>query len=194
MWQGVTSARMVVVAKLFGENRRAGDVAARCNPLEGGLMRIPLRLQRAWWVSLLAAAGAAVATSPASAAQQLQTVTCNGHQLTVRVNTNHSSQNGGWGSAKIVSGGSGIGSPVAINGRLVDTTLNQTLFAFSSAKGHGKAEHNQQTITCTEQQTGTVGDFVPPDAQLPPGASLSDDATFLLSVTVVPKGHTTIGG
>jgi hypothetical protein len=144
-------------------------------------------------VSLFAAAGAAFAASPASAAQQLQTVMCNGHQLTVRVNTNHSSQNGGWGSAKIVSGGSGVGSPVAISGQLVDSTLDQTLFTFSSSKGHGKAEHNQQTITCTEQQTGTVGDFVPPDAQLPPGASFNDEATFTLTVIVVPKGHTTIG-
>lgn len=156
-------------------------------------MRRSFGVRRALCVSLFAAAGVAFAASPASAAQQLQTVTCNGHQLTVRVNTNHSSQNGGWGSAKIVSGGSGIGSPVAFRGQLVDTTLNQTLLTFSSAKGHGKAEHNQQTITCTEQQTGTVGDFVPPGAQLPPGASLSDDATFTLTVVVVPKGHTTIG-
>jgi hypothetical protein len=150
-------------------------------------------IRRAVCVSLFAAAGAAFAASPAGAAQQLQTVTCNGHQLTVRVNTNHSSQNGGWGSAKIVSGGSGIGSPVAFRGRLVDTTLNQTLSTFNSAKGHGKAEHNQQTITCTQRINGTVGDFLPPDAQLPPGASLSDAATFTLTVVVVPKGHTTIG-
>ena len=151
-------------------------------------------LRRVLCASLFAVLAAVIAASPASAAQQTQTVTCGGHQITVRTNTNHSSQNGGWGTAKIISGGSGRGSPVAFSGRVLDTTVNQTVFTFSARKGKGHAEHNQQSITCTQQQTGTVGDFVPPDAQLPPGVSLGDDATFTLTVMVVPKGHTTIGG
>jgi hypothetical protein len=152
---------------------------------------IPVR--RAACVSLFAAAGTVFAALPASAKQQLQTFTCNGHQVTVRANSNHSSQHGGWGSAKVVSGGSGVGSPIAFSGQVFDTTLNQTVFTFDSAKGHGKAEHNQRTITCTQQRSGSVGDFVPPNAQLPAGGSLSDPATFTLTVTVVPKGHATIG-
>jgi hypothetical protein len=156
-------------------------------------MKTSFGLRRALCLPLVAAAGAAIAASPAGAAQQLQTINCAGHQLTVRTNTNHSSQNGGWGSAKIVSGGSGTGSPVAFSGQLLDTTQNETVFTFGSAKGHGKAEHKQNTITCTQQTSGTVGDFVEPNAPLPPGVSPSDEATFLLSVTVVPKGHATIG-
>jgi hypothetical protein len=143
--------------------------------------------------ALFAMVGAAIATSTADAAQQTQTVTCGGHQITVRTNTNHSSQNGGWGTAKIISGGTGRGSPVSFSGRLIDTTVNQTVFTFSAHKGKGHAEHKQHSITCTQRETGTVGDFVPPGAQLPPGVSLGDDATFNLTVVVVPKGHTTIG-
>ena len=95
---------------------------------------------RAVCVSLLVAAGTAFAAFPASAKQQLQTLTCNGHQVTVRANSNHSSQHGGWGSAKIVSGGSGVGSPIEFSGQLVDTTLmpNQTVFTFDTKKGSGR--------------------------------------------------------
>lgn len=157
--------------------------------------RRSIRVRRAVCVSLFAAAGSAFAASAASAGHQLQTITCGGHQVTVRTITNHSSQHGGWGSAKIVSGGSGRGSPIEFREQLVDTTLmpNQTVFSFDGKKGHGKAEHKQQTLTCTQMQTGTVGDFVPPNAQLPSGGALTDNATFTLTVTVVPKGHTTLG-
>ena len=34
--------------------------------------------------------------APAFAAQSLQGVTCDGHQLTIRTNDNRSSDNGGW--------------------------------------------------------------------------------------------------
>ncbi len=157
--------------------------------------RSSVRVRRAVCVSLFVAAGTAFAAVPASAKQQLIHLTCDGQPVTVRANTNHSSQHGGWGSAKIVSGGSGVGSPIEFSGQVVDTTLmpNQTVFTFDAKKGHGKAEHKQQTITCTETLTGTVGEFVPPAVQLPPGASRGDDATFTLTVIVVKKGHTTIG-
>jgi hypothetical protein len=156
-------------------------------------MRKPFRLRGFVGVVLVAGVGAAFSASPAFAARSPLTLVCNGQQVTVLVNNNHSSQNGGWGSAHIVSGGSGTGSPVAFSGQLVDTTADQTLLTFNSAKGKGNAEHNQQSISCTQTLTGTVGDFVPPDMLLPPGVSLGDQATFNLSVTVVPKGHTTIG-
>jgi hypothetical protein len=151
-------------------------------------------LRRALCASLVAVVSATVAAAPAGAAQRTQTVTCGGQQITVRTNTNHSSQNGGWGTATIVSGGTGRGSPVAFSAQLLDTTAGQTVFTFSARKGKGHAEHNQRSITCTQQQTGTVGDFVPPNAPLPPGVALGDQATFTLTVMVVPKGHTTIGG
>jgi hypothetical protein len=146
-------------------------------------------------VSLFAAASGAFAALAASAKQHPQPLTCNEHPVTARVNTNHSSQRGGWGSGKIVSGGSGVGSPISISGQVLDTTLmpNQIVFSFNSKKGSGKAEHNQQTVTCTQMTTGKVSDFVPPGAQLPPGAALTDNATFTLTVIVVPKGHTTLG-
>ena len=107
----------------------------------------------------------------------------------------NSSQNGGWGSAQIISGGSGVGSPVAFGGTGTDTTVGQTLFSFSQMKGQGFAEHNQSatTTTCTLTTTGTLADFLAPGATPPPGTALTDTVEFDETVTVVLKGNTTIG-
>lgn len=163
-----------------------------------------MRTRRSLWVrrgvcvSLFAAAGSAFAALPASAKQHPVNLTCGTQPVTVRANTNHSSPHGGWGSGKIVMGGSGVGSPIEFKGQVVDTATglmppNPIVFAFDAKKGSGKAEHNQHTITCTQTQTGMVSDFVPPGVQLPSGASPTDPATFTLTITVVPKGHTTLG-
>jgi hypothetical protein len=63
-------------------------------------------------------------------------VACNnGEQLTVRVNTNHSSANGGWGVGQVVAGGTGHLVPTEISGSLVDNVIHQTLFTFDQAQG-----------------------------------------------------------
>ena len=104
-------------------------------------------------VTLAAGAGVAALAAPANAAQSTMPLACDGQQLTVRVNTNHSSQNGGWGVGQVVAGGTGHLVPTSFSGSLVDNAVNQTLFTFEQAKGGGNANHNQPTVTCTESET-----------------------------------------
>jgi len=131
------------------------------------------------------AAGAGLA-GPAHAAQSTVPVACpNGEQLTVRVNTNNSSEHGGWGVGQVVAGGTGHLVPTEISGSLVDNAIHRTLFTFDQAKGGGNANHNQPTLTCTASQTGVLGDFLNPGETPPPGTSVSDPVTFNLNVTAV---------
>jgi hypothetical protein len=136
-------------------------------------------------VTIAAGAGLAGLAGPAHAAQSTMPITCGGQQLTVRVNTNHSSEHGGWGVGQVVAGGTGHLVPTAFSGSLVDNAINQTLFTFAQAKGGGNANHNQQTITCTQSETGVLGDFLNPGDTPPPGTSVSDPVTFTLTVTAV---------
>ena len=138
-------------------------------------------------VTLAAGAGVAALAAPANAAQSTLPLTCNnGQQLTVRVNTNHSSEHGGWGVGQVVAGGTGHLVPTMISGSLVDNTVSQTLFTFEQAKGGGNANHNQPTITCTASETGVLGDFLNPGDTPPPGTSVTDAVTFTINATVVP--------
>jgi hypothetical protein len=136
-------------------------------------------------LTIAAGAGLAGLAGPAHAAQTTMPLTCAGQQLTVRVNTNHSSQNGGWGVGQVVAGGTGHLVPTAFSGSLVDNAIHQTLFTFAQAKGGGNANHNQPTITCTQSETGVLGDFLNPGDTPPPGTSVSDSVTFTLTVTAV---------
>ena len=136
-------------------------------------------------VTIAASAGLAGLAGPAHAAQSTMPLTCDGQQLTVRVNTNHSSEHGGWGVGQIVAGGTGHLVPTAFSGSLVDNAINQTLFTFAQAKGGGNANHNQPTVTCTQSETGVLGDFLNPGDTPPPGTSVSDPVTFTLTVTAV---------
>jgi hypothetical protein len=138
-------------------------------------------------VTIAAGAGLAGLAGPAHAAQSTIPLTCdNGQQLTVRVNTNHSSEHGGWGVGQVVAGGTGHLVPTEIIASLFDNATNQTLFTGDQAKGGGNANHNQPTITCTASQTGVLGDFLNPGDTPPPGTSVSDPVTFTLEVTAVP--------
>ena len=137
-------------------------------------------------VTIATGAGLVALAGPAHAAQSAMPITCDGQQLTVRVNTNHSSQNGGWGVGQVVAGGTGHLVPTVISGSLVDNAINQTLFTFEQAKGGGNANHNQSTVACTASQTGVLGDFLDPGDTPPPGTSVSDPVTFTLMVTAVP--------
>ena len=138
-------------------------------------------------VTIAAGAGLAGLAGPAHAAQSTVPVACNnGEQLTVRVNTNHSSQNGGWGVGQVVAGGTGHLVPTEISGSLFDNVIQQTLFTFDQAKGGGNANHNQPTVTCTQSQTGVLSDFLNPGDTQPPGTTPNDPVTFTLTVTAVP--------
>ncbi len=147
-------------------------------------------MHRARTCAIIAAvAGGAILTgaAPAGAAPHLETVTCGGQDLSIRVADNHSSDNGGWGAVQIVAGGSGTLIPVSFSGTAVDTTIGQTIFTFDSAKGDGNANHNQSTVTCTQTLTATLADFLEPGEQPPPGTSLTDQVVFTLTATVVQK-------
>ena len=136
-------------------------------------------------VIIAAGAGLAGLAGPAHAAQSTMSLTCAGQQLTVRVNTNHSSEHGGWGVGQIVAGGTGHLVPTAFSGSLVDDAINQTLFTFAQAKGGGNANHNQPTVTCRQSETGVLGDFLNPGDTPPPGTAVSDPVTFTLTVIAV---------
>jgi hypothetical protein len=136
-------------------------------------------------VTIAAGAGLAGLAGPAHAAQSTLAITCDGQPLTVRVNTNNSSEHGGWGVGQVVAGGTGHLVPTEISGSLVDNTVHQTLFTFDQVKGGGNANHNQPTVTCMASQTGVLGDFLGPRDTPPPGTMASDSVTFNITVTVV---------
>ena len=137
-------------------------------------------------LTIAAGAGLAGLAGPAHAAQSTLPISCNnGEQLTVRVNTNHSSEHGGWGVGQVVAGGTGHLVPTEISGSLVDNAIHQTLFTFDQVKGGGNANHNQPTVTCRASQTGVLSDFLNPGDTPPPGTSVTDPVTFTLTVTAV---------
>jgi hypothetical protein len=131
--------------------------------------------------------GTSLVAAPAVAEQSQDTVTCGGQELTIRANSDHSSDNGGWSSVQVVAGGSGHLTPVSFSGVLTDTTIDQVIFQFSQTKGGGHANHKQATVTCTEQFGGTLADFLEPGDELPPGTALTDDVTFDFTAVVVTK-------
>ena len=140
-------------------------------------------------IMLVIGGGAAFVASPALAAHSTVTGTCQGFDqpFTVTPPANHSSANGGWGTAQVFSGPAGIGAltPNSLNVVVVDTRTGETVFAPpTSMKGQGNANQNQGTLTCSANQTGTVADLVPP-ALIPPGTA-NDPATSTLTVTFVP--------
>ena len=139
-------------------------------------------------ISIAVGAGIVGLAGRADAAQTTLPLTCDGQQLSVRVNTSNSSPNGGWSVGQIVDGGTGHGIPTKISGTIVDNKDSnnpQTLFTFEQAKGRGNANHNQPTVKCTTSESGALGKFIDPGTPLPPGVSVSDPATFTVTVTVV---------
>lgn len=138
-----------------------------------------------------ALAGSALAAGvllapPAGAAQTTQQITCGGETLTVRANTNNSSDNGGWSAAHVSGGGHLI--PTSFSFSAFDNTLNTELFTFTQQKGGGNANQNQPSISCSQSMTGMLGDLLEPGEEPPPGASLTDIVTTTFVVTAVPKG------
>ena len=148
-------------------------------------MRSSIRYTAASAAAIIAAStGLAGLAGPAHAAQSTQTVSCDGQELTVRVNVNKS-PNGSWSAAQIVSGGTGHLVPTEFTGSLHDETIGQTLFTFDQVKGGGNANHNQPAVTCTHSESGKLGESLGPGETPPPGTSAGDDVTFTLTVTAI---------
>lgn len=138
-----------------------------------------------------AAAGAVAAACLASiqaadaAAPMTEQITCSdASQVTIRGNDSHGHPS--WNSTQIVSGGSGHLTPLAFHGVATDTTVDQVMWEFTVEKGGGQANHQQPTITCTARFIdGTVADILDPGEAPPAGTSLTDHATFDLTVVMV---------
>jgi hypothetical protein len=130
-------------------------------------------------------AGAVLIAPIAQAAPQLQQLTCDGQQITLRTNDDHSSDMGGWSAAKVVAGGSGTLIPTVFDFSAYDDTIGQSIFEGTQLKGAGHANHRQSTVTCTQTETATLGDLLDPGDELPPGASLDDEVTITLTATAV---------
>ncbi|GAA2111920.1 hypothetical protein GCM10009841_35060 [Microlunatus panaciterrae] len=143
-----------------------------------------------------AAAGTVPATAapsydlnPAGNGQSVQPFTCDGlGDLMIRTNNNHSSDSGGWSSAKIVSGGTGTLIPVSFTFSAYDVTKGAQLFSFTQPKGDGNANHQQTTYHCYQTMTGTLADLLEPGDEVPPGADLSDTVTATFSAEAVHVG------
>jgi len=126
--------------------------------------------------------------APAWGAQQLQPLDCGFGPLTIRANNNNSSEHGGWSAAQIVDGGTGHLIPTVFSGSLYDSTLGREIFSFSQTKGGGHANHQQQTVSCTQEQSGTLADFLEPGDTPPPGSAPTDQVTFTITATAVHLG------
>lgn len=100
---------------------------------------------------------ALVAAGVGSAGREQMVLMCGGFPLTVTVTSTTNDSSVAWGDAKIDGGAHLI--PVSFAGTFTDTTQGIELFSFSSAKGNGNGMHNQQTITCTQSETGTAADL-----------------------------------
>lgn len=134
------------------------------------------------------AAGMVAFASPASAKQSDMTFDCTGvGTVTVRVNSNNSSDNGGWGAAQVVNIG-GHGIPTSFGFTITDLA-NGVSVSFVQPKAGGNANQNTtgQHTMCSQTSTGTVGDFLNPGEPVPPGMSATDPATGTVSVGVVYK-------
>lgn len=139
-------------------------------------------------ITITVGAGIVGLAGRADAAQTTLALTCDKQELTVRVNASNSGPNGGWSVGQIVDGGTGHGIPVKFTNTIVDNKDSDnpvTLFTFERVKGGGNANHNQPKVTCSTSETGDLGDFIEPGTPLPPDISVSDPATFTLTVTVV---------
>lgn len=112
--------------------------------------------------------------------RSVQSITCAGTEYMVAVPNAEGSN----GAGQIV-GAKGHGIPVTGTFTVTDTTVGMVLESGTfGVPGHP----NQATTECTGTSfTGTVADFFPPDAPLPPGVSPSDTIVGSLDVFVVLK-------
>lgn len=143
-------------------------------------------------IAILASAVALAAggfAAPAWAAQSEQPLSCDGMQLTIRANNNNSSDNGGWSAAQIVAGGTGHLIPTEFSGSVFDVTVNREIFSFDQVKGGGHANSRQDTVTCTQEMSGTLADFLEPGDTPPPGTAPTDEVTFTITAVAVLKSH-----
>jgi hypothetical protein len=119
--------------------------------------------------------------------QSADQIDCDGHTLTIRANESSSSDQGGWSSVQVLEGSKGHLTPLEFSGTAYDTTVDELIWEFSAAKGGGHASR-EGSQTCSTTFYGTLGDFVEPGDELPPGAALTDDVELTFTAVVVQRG------
>lgn len=138
------------------------------------------------FVALSAAALIAAGAGSASAPQP-QPLSCGGlgDLQILTPPANGADQN--WGSARVV--GDGHLTPVAFRFSAFDNTVGAPLFDSGLVtKAGGNANHNQSTTICTQEQTGTLADFLEPGDEVPPPPfALTDSVTFTVWASAVAK-------
>lgn len=119
--------------------------------------------------------------------QSLEPFYCSGlGDLLIRTNGNNSSEMGGWGTAKIVEGGSGTLIPTSFTFEAYDATKEMDLFPSQTlVKGGGHANGQQDVLDCSSTMTGTLEDFAEPGDELPSWAEPSDKIVVTFSATAV---------
>ncbi len=136
-----------------------------------------------------AAAAPSYDQNPAGNGQSVQPFSCDGlGDLMIRTNNSHSSDSGGWSSAKIVSGAGGTLIPVSFTFSAYDVTTGTDLFSFTQVKGGGNANQQQMTYHCYQTMTGTLADLMEPGDEVPPGADPTDMVTATFSAEAVHVG------
>lgn len=130
---------------------------------------------------------AVVAVGAGSAApKQPQAFSCNGLGDIQLLTAPAYGADQSWGTAQIV--GTGHLIPVSFEFSGYDTDANVLIFDSGPiVKGGGNANHNQQTTSCSQSQTGPLADFLEPGDQPPPGTDLSDMVTVTFSATAIVK-------
>jgi hypothetical protein len=172
---------MVGVGRARCDGRSPGRYDTRGAPVNHTITKIAPGLA----AIAVVAAGSLLAAPTATAAQGEQPLTCNGQDVVVRTGDNHSSDRGGWGAAQIVEGWSGILIPTSFAFSAYDNTLGQPIFSATEPAGGGHAHGQQETVTCTQETTTSLGDLLEPGDEVPPGAALTDEVTFTLTVVAV---------
>jgi hypothetical protein len=117
--------------------------------------------------------------------QATDTVTCEGEQLTLRVNQSNSSDKGGWSAVQVEGGGHLI--PLSFTGTLTDHTINQVIYSFTGPKGGGHP-NRAGAITCNLHFDATLGEILEPTDEVPAGAALTDAVSFDIDALVIRKG------
>ncbi|MGN6242621.1 MAG: hypothetical protein ACTHQ3_03000 [Motilibacteraceae bacterium] len=104
--------------------------------------------------------------------------------VAITTHGNNSSEHGGWGVGQTPDGHL---IPVSFTFSALDLTTGTTLFSGGSDKGGGNANHNQPTITCSQDMTGPLAGFLEPGDQLPPGTQPTDTVRVRFAVAAVQK-------
>ncbi len=148
-------------------------------------MRTPIRLVTA---AVLTAAMTMIAVpafadpAPGNGTQEMSLM-CGGQEITVLTRANGAQSEQNWAAAWVVDMGTAI--PVSFEFAVYDNTTSTSLV--DETVDHSPAHQNMQQITCSQTQTGSIGDLL--GAFAPMDVNPSDMATITFTVVAaLPSG------